>query len=285
MKTHRRNFLKITGLGALAAALPRTSNASPQAGRVEMKTAPFRLGIASYSLRKFGIDDVLKMTERLGIKAISFKDMHLPLESTREQIQPVIKMFADEGIEVYGGGVIYMASREEADQAFEYARMAGMKMIIGVPDHELIPYVEQKVKKYNIRLAIHNHGPQDKRYPSPASAYERIRDLDPRMGLCIDIGHTARLGLDPSEEIEKYFPRVFDIHIKDETEARAEGQTCIMGLGIIDIPRMIRTLVDMEYSQTTALEFEAEENDPLPGMARSIGYVQGVASALGYKLA
>jgi inosose dehydratase len=270
MKTHRRNFLKITGLGALAAALPRTSNASPQAGRVEMKTAPFRLGIASYSLRKFGIDDVLKMTERLGIKAISFKDMHLPLESTREQIQPVIKMFADEGIEVYGGGVIYMAS---------------MKMIIGVPDHELIPYVEQKVKKYNIRLAIHNHGPQDKRYPSPASAYERIRDLDPRMGLCIDIGHTARLGLDPSEEIEKYFPRVFDIHIKDETEARAEGQTCIMGLGIIDIPRMIRTLVDMEYSQTTALEFEAEENDPLPGMARSIGYVQGVASALGYKLA
>jgi len=108
--------------------------------------------------------------------------------------------------------------------------------------------------------------------------------MDPRMGLCIDIGHTTRIGLDPADEIEKYFPRVFDIHMKDVTLAEAEGETCIMGQGVIDIPRMIKTMIRLGYSHTLALEYEAEADDPLPGMARSFGYVQGVAAALDYKL-
>ena len=268
----------------MASSAPFIAHASEAMRQTDGEPLAFRLGIASYSLRNFEIEKVLKATKRLGISAICFKSMHLPLDADAEQIGAVIKMFRDEGVDVYGGGVIYMKNRKEADQACEYARMAGRKIIVGVPDHEILSYVEEKVKKYDIKLAIHNHGPGDEKYPSPGSAFERIKDMDPRMGLCIDIGHTARIGLDPAGEIEKYFPRVLDIHFKDVTLAEAEGKTCIAGQGVIDIPRIIKTLIRLDYTQTLALEYEAEEDDPLAGMARSFGYVQGVAAALGYEL-
>ena len=281
METSRRNFLKITAAGALATGLPSAAGALPPAGGADPEKAPFRLGIASYSLRKFNVEDVLAAAEKLQVQAISLKSMHLPLDSSPEQIESTVGMFREKGIEVYGGGVIYMADNAEVDRAFEYARTAGMKIIIGVPDHELLPYAGEKVEQTGIRLAIHNHGPGDKKYPGPGAVYERIKEMGPGMGLCVDIGHTARLGLDPAREIEKYFPRVFDIHIKDVTRAEPGGENCIIGLGVIDFPEMIRTLLRLRYPETLSLEYEAEADDPVPGMARCFGYVQGVAAGLG----
>jgi inosose dehydratase len=290
MKTSRRNFLKITGAGTLSTGLRSFAGASPESGEKDpkgekdLKKAPFRLGIASYSLRNFKVDYVVDAAERLRVSAISLKSMHLPLDAGREQIETTVKMFNDKGIEVYGGGVIYMKDRDEVDRAFEYARMAGMKIIIGVPDRELLPYAGEKAEETGIRLAIHNHGPGDKNYPGPGSVYELIRDMGPGVGICVDIGHTARIGLNPAVEIEKYFPRVLDIHIKDVTRAKPGGENCIIGFGVIDFPEMIKTLLRLEYPHTLSLEYEAEADDPVPGMARCFGYVQGTAAALGFTL-
>jgi sugar phosphate isomerase/epimerase len=151
-----------------------------------------------------------------------------------------------------------------------------MKMIVGVPNHELLPYVENKVKAYNIKLAIHNHGPGDKLYPSAESAYTLIKNMDPRVGLCIDIGHTTRIGRNASQDLQDFFDRVLDIHVKDETSANADGTTCEIGRGVIDFPAFIRNLVDLGYSGVLSLEFEKDENDPFAGMAESIGYVRGI---------
>ncbi len=134
------------------------------------------------------------MTKRLDLKRISLKDMHLPLNSTNEEIKKAVKEIKDAGLELYGAGVIYMTNEDEVNRAFEYAKTAGIEIIIGVPEHELLPLAEQKVKEYNIKLAIHNHGPTDKRFPSPESVYEKIKNMDNRMGMCLDIGHTMRLG-------------------------------------------------------------------------------------------
>ena len=148
----------------------------------------------------------------------------------------VIDKFKSAGINVYTVGVIYMKTKEEVDQAFEYAKTAEMKMIVGVPNHELLDYVEGKVKEYDIKLAIHNHGPGDLVYPSAESAYVLIKNRDKRMGLCIDIGHTKRINRDPEQDVKDFFYRVFDIHIKDVTAAEKDGQTCIIGRGVINFP-------------------------------------------------
>ncbi len=248
-----------------------------QAPKKEIK---FQLGVASYSLRKFPVEKTLAFTKQLGIDKIAFKSFHLPLDASDAEIAETVQKCKDAGIDLYGGGVIYMKTEAEVDQAFEYARKAGMKIIIGVPAHELLPYVEGKVKEYDIKLAIHNHGPGDKLYPSAESAYMLIKDMDPRMGLCIDIGHTARIKRSPSQDVKDFFVRVFDIHVKDVTKADSDGSTCEIGRGVIDFKTFINDLIDLGYSGVLALEYEKDADDPFPGMGESIGYLRGMLAAV-----
>jgi sugar phosphate isomerase/epimerase len=155
-----------------------------------------------------------------------------------------------------------------------------MEVIVGVPNHDLLSLVNEKVKEYDIKVAIHNHGPTDKVYPTPESAYERIKNLDSRIGVCIDIGHTQRAGIDPSESAIRCADRLLDVHIKDVTAATKEGQTVEIGRGVIDIPKFCRTLLKLNFKGTAAFEFEKDGKDPLAGVAESVGYVRGVLSVL-----
>jgi len=277
----RRNFLRLGGAGILASQAPaliaRTSRGASANDALEI---PFKLGIASYTFRKFSLEDTIRMTGRLAINNLCLKSMHLPLELSESEIREEAAKVANAGIMLYGGGVIYMKSREEVDRAFCYAQTAGMKVIIGVPEHELLAYCNQKVNSTGIRLAIHNHGPGDDRYPTPASVYNRIRDLDPGMGLCVDIGHTIRIGEDPVQQTSDLMDRVLDIHIKDEDKADETGYTCEIGRGVIDIPGFLEMLVRKKYSHVVSFEFEKDENDPLAGLAESVGYVRGVLKML-----
>ncbi len=277
---NRRNFLIATGLGIAAATIPGMANASVAELSGSKADYKFHLGIASYSFREFPLDKALDMAVRCGIDRMSFKSMHLPLDSDKETIQKALDLCKEKGITLYGGGVIYMKTKAEVDQAFEYAKNAKMEMIIGVPDHELLDYVEGKVKEYNIKLAIHNHGPGDLVYPSAESAYVLIKNRDKRMGLCIDIGHTKRIGRNPEQDIKDYYDRVFDVHIKDVTKADKDGTTCIIGHGVIDFPSFLKTVIKLGYTGTLALEYEADSKDPLPGMMESFGFVRGVLATL-----
>ena len=278
----RRQILQAAGLSA-AALLAGTNSSS---GQVRSSTSPqmkkrrLKLGMASYTLREFNLDDTLAMTKQVDLKYIAFKDFHLPLDSSPEQIRAVVKKVKDAGLELYGGGVIYMRNHDQVHRAFDYAKAAGMKVIVGVPVHDLLPLVDKKVKEYDIRVAIHNHGPGDKVYPTPASAYERIKDLDKRIGLCNDIGHTARAGSDPAVSAKKYADRLLDVHIKDVSEATAKGHGVEIGRGVIDIPKFLKTLVEIKYSGIVSFEYEKDADDPMAGLAESVGYVRGVLAAI-----
>lgn len=207
--------------------------------------------------------------------------MHLPLDSGQETIKATLALCKKKGITLYGGGVIAMKSKEQADQAFRYAKAAGMEIIIGDPAYEMLEYIEGKVKEYDIKLAIHNHGPGDHTlYPSAVDAYKKIKHMDSRMGVCLDIGHTRRIDRDPVSDFEECFDRVFDVHIKDVTANNAQGGTCIIGRGVIDVVSFLKRVVDMNYSGTLALEYEADSSDPLPGMMASLGYVKGVLATI-----
>lgn len=277
--TNRRNFLKVAGVSLAATAMPQFANASVSGSEAKGKFG-FELGVASYSLRNFSQEQALDMTVRCGIDRICFKSMHLPLESDEDTIKKAVALCKEKGVTLYGGGVIYMRNKEQVDQAFEYAKKAGMKMIVGVPNHELLEYVEGKVKEYDIKLAIHNHGPGDELYPSAESAYKLIKNLDKRMGLCVDIGHTKRIDRDPEQDVKDFFDRVFDVHIKDVTDNKPEGKTCIIGRGVIDFPAFLKAMVDLGYKGTLALEYEADADDPLPGMMESFGYVRGILATM-----
>lgn len=275
-ETTRRNFLKISGLGAAVSLIPFTTTK----GKTFDEAGSLKLGLASYSLRKFSQEETIAMAKQAGLDYMCFKSMHLPLDAAVQELKKGEKNVSDAGLKLYGGGVIYMKSKKDVDQAFEYAKNAGMSLIVGVPAHDLLTYTNDKIKEYDIRVAIHNHGPGDETYPSPESIYEKIKDLDPRFGLCMDIGHTQRIGVDPTDAASKYFSRLFDIHIKDVTSATHDGETVEIGRGVIDIPKFLRLLVKKKYAYVVSFEYEKDEDNPMPGLCESVGYVKGCLASM-----
>ena len=275
----RKNFLRLMGVGTLAATSV-TCKAAQAATASSAAKHPLTLGLASYTLRELSLDETLAVCNRLGIKAIALKSMHLPLDSSPEQIRAAAEKVRAAGIDLYGAGVIYMKSEAEVNTAFDYAKTAGMRVIIGVPNYELLPLLERRVKETNIKLAIHNHGPGDEVYPSPDSVMDKIKDLDKRIGLCIDIGHTFRIGQDPAAKAKQYADRLYDIHLKDVNKLGAEGTPMEFGRGIMDLPAFLKTLRNIKYNGIVGIEYEKDGKDPIPGLAESIGYTNGVLDVI-----
>lgn len=279
----RRNFIKTGVAGAALLSMPRFATglaAMPAPGVPYMKPAPkedaFHVGMAGYTFVKFDLDTTLAVMQRIGVKYLCIKDFHLPLDSNAEQIAAFHAKLAEKGVKGYAVGPIYMKSEQEVDRAFAYARRVGVNMIVAVPNYELLPYVEKKVKEYDIRIAIHLHGPDMKLYPDATDIWNNVKDLDPRMGMCLDIGHNLRYGSDPIADLKRYKSRVFDIHLKDVTDCTKAGRAIELGRGRIDFPKFVKMLRKVGYTGCCSLEYEKDMKDPFVGIAESIGYFRAV---------
>jgi sugar phosphate isomerase/epimerase len=240
-----------------------------------------KLGMASYTFRKFTLDQAIEMSKQAGAVSISLKDIHLPYKSTKVEREEARRKVEAAGLFLASGGVIAMKNNEsELRELFGYAKDAGMPTIVCSPDRDALDAVERMIKEYDIRIAIHNHGPGDKMYPSPFDVWRLVKDRDARMGLCIDVGHTVRIGVDPVEAIHQCGKRLFDFHMKDETEATPKGKPVPVGLGIIDIVGVLKALREIQYPYNIGLEYEEKENDPMPGVIESFGFMRGVLAAI-----
>lgn len=278
MHATRRQFLTGSALAAGAALLPAARAEEPvAAGR-----AGFAWGLASYTTRKLTLDQTLDIAASTGLTQVCLKDFHLPLDSSDEVLRGAGEKARAKSVTIYAGGVIYMKTREQVDRAFAYAKTAGLRLIVGVPNADLLDAAEAKVRETGIPLAIHNHGPEDKLYPTPGSILEKIKDRDPRVGLCIDTGHTFRSGLDPGAEILKAGARLLDVHMADQPSTDPKAKRCVIGRGIMDIPALLKALQTVGFKGVAAIEETARnELDPLADLAESKGYCAGVAKVLG----
>lgn len=239
----------------------------------------FKIGMAGYTFVNFDLDKTLETLQKTDVHYLCIKDFHLPFKSTKEEIDAFHAKLESKGVTGYAVGPIYMKTEKEVDNAFEYAKRVGVKMIVGVPNVELLPYVDKKVKEYDFHYAIHLHGPDIELFPDADDAWKHTKDLDPRIGMCLDIGHDQRNGKDPVADLKKYHTRVFDIHIKDVTDNTKAGYSVEIGRGVIDYPAFVRMLREVGYSGVCSLEHERNMKDPFSGIAESIGYFRGVIEA------
>jgi sugar phosphate isomerase/epimerase len=182
LTTSRRTFLSAS---AAALALSRIG-----ASATSENPREFKIGVATYSLRKFTRPQAIAMLKKLNVKYVDIKDVHLPLTASPDEIKAARKEFEDAGFIIEGGGNITFAKDDEQDMRskFEYAKLAGLPLIVCAPTHATLPKMEKFVKEYNIKIAVHNHGTEDKHFPTPQSVLEVVKNMDPRCGLCIDIG-------------------------------------------------------------------------------------------------
>jgi inosose dehydratase len=274
----RRQFLHtglLTSATLVFTAAPTTSFAAVTKPAVDPSHG-LKLGMASYSLRKFTLDQAIEMTHQAGLKYICLKDVHLPLNSSAETRREARTRIEAAGLTLLGGGVVYLKNEQEIRDALQYAKEAGMPTLVCAPDPAIIGTLEKLAQEFNIRIAIHNHGPDNNQYPSPLDAFKLVQDRDPHLGICMDVGHTVRLGQDPVDVMNRCAGRLYDFHIKDVTEAKPQGTTTEVGRGVIDIVAVLKGLVAMHYAGHVALEYEAHAENPMPGILESAGYMRGV---------
>ena len=240
-----------------------------------------KLGLASYSTRTFSLDQTLAMAKTLGVKYMTFKDVHIPRTDPPETTRALRAKIEAAGITIMGGGTITLPNDPvEIRRNFDYAKNAGFPLIFTSPDPVALDTVEALAKEYDIKVVIHNHGPEDKWWPRPQDAYAAVKTRDRRLGLCIDIGHTLRTGTDPVAAVRECRDRLYDMHVKDlATKTDRESQVEV-GRGLIDFPALFKALIEIGYQGQVGLEYEIKENDPLPGMIESLAYERGVLAGI-----
>jgi sugar phosphate isomerase/epimerase len=272
----RRRFLKTSaclGMGALATR--------GGWGFDGLQAPPIRLGVASYSFRKFGIPDVIKFMKTLNTPYLNVKDMHLPMTTATEVIE-VAAEYKAAGIQLTAAGAIYFTRDDDEDirRKFEYCKIAGIPVIVAGPTPGTLPRLEKFVKEYDIKIAIHNHGPEDKYFPSPLDVLKAVKNMDPRMGLCIDVGHAARTGTDVPSAIREAGARLFDVHMKDLANTTSKDSQVAVGDGSLPVEKIFAGLIDIKYPGCVDLEYEIREDDPMPGMIKSFAYMRGVLAGM-----
>jgi inosose dehydratase len=240
----------------------------------------FQLGLATVSLSKFSPDKVIEAAKKLELHNVSLYGSHCPwVPGSPEQCRTAAQKFKDAGLTVTGCGVIPLPNKEGAVRhAFENAKAVGLPTMICKPDQDAFPLIEKFVQEYDLRLAVHNHGPGDNGYPSPFDAWKAVEPYDKRIGLCIDVGHGYRAGADPVEAIRKCHDRLYDVHLKDTLAevGAAKDIPCEVGRGHLDIKGIIAALIEVKYSRIVAFEYEKKEEDPTVGLAESVNYVRKI---------
>jgi len=285
-KLSRRGFMQAGALIAAASAGAGPLSAFADPSQATGKPSPVKLGLASYTFRNFTRAQMIDYMKQLNITALNPKDVkdHLPMDSAEEA--KAMADYAAAGITLHAAGVIYFPKDDDDDirSKFEYAKRAGISVIVaGDPAPTTLPRIEKFVKQYDIRVAIHNHGPEDKVFPSPLDVLKAVKNMDPRMGCCIDIGHAVRANTDIVEAIHAIGPRLFNMHAKDLTDFHSKESQVAVGRGKLPFREIFAALIKTNYQGFVDLEYEVHGDDPMPGVIESFAYMRGVLDGMGYQ--
>jgi sugar phosphate isomerase/epimerase len=290
----RRSFLTTAAASVAGAALGVASApalaraAESHAGELALDVTraaaatEVKLGVASYSLREFPLDKALEMIKTLRTPYVNFKSVHVPYDKTPDELAAIRKHVEEQGFKIVGGGTITFEkdTDEDTEKYFKYAKAAGMPTIVCTGDPAFLPRIEKFAKQYDIKVAIHNHGTEDHHFPSPYDVLKHVKGMDPRMGLCIDCGHTVRTGTDVVKAVLDAGPRLHDMHIKDLADMSARDSQVAVGEGKLPIPEIFRALQTIKFPGYVNLEYEINAKDPLPGMQVSFAYMRGALAGI-----
>jgi sugar phosphate isomerase/epimerase len=233
-------------------------------------------------MRKLSRQDAIKGLQALKVRYVNIKDFHAPMNSTQEQLKQIRSDFESAGIQILGVGNVGFAKNDEGEMRrnFDYAKALGAPVMVMAPTHETVGAVEKLVKEYNIKAAIHNHGPEDKHFPAPSDVLKAVKGMDSRVGLCIDIGHTSRTGADILQSIKDAGARLHDMHVKDLADPMKRDSQVAVGEGVLPIPAIFKQLHRMGYKGGVMLEYEINADNPIPGMQESFAYMRGVLAGM-----
>jgi sugar phosphate isomerase/epimerase len=283
----RRSFLGIGATAAAAMFTPIMPSAAASRMPATSRPSPIKLGLASYTFRNFSRAQTIVYMKQLNVSGLNAKDVkdHLPSDPMQEK--QAIADYSAADLQLHAVGVISFLKDEDDDirAKFEYCKRAGVTVIVaGDPTPTSLLRVEKFVKEYDIKIAIHNHGPEDKLWRSPLDILKFVKHMDPRIGCCIDVGHTVRAGTDVVEAIHEVGPRLFNMHMKDLADMNVKESQVAVGDGQMPVRAIFEALIANKYNGFVDLEYEIHADDPMPGVTISFAYMRGVLAGMGYAI-
>ena len=279
----RRSFLA-AGAATLATAA---------VGRADDPFGTLKVGVQSYSFRKFDLENALKRTQELGLKYAEFYRGHVPTASTPDQLAATKKLCGEYGVTPLAFGVESFTKNHDANKKlFAFAAALGVKYLSADPAPDSFDSLDKLVEEYKIAIAIHPHGPSGNgkkhRWYSADVILAAVKDHHPLIGTCLDTGHLIRMGqkpfnepLDPAEQIRKMGARNFGLHLKDHDNARKTDVPYGDKTGSLDVPGVLLALREVKFGGYVSLEYEANENDPSPDMKKCVAYLKEAVAKLG----
>jgi sugar phosphate isomerase/epimerase len=288
----RRQVIHGVALAAVAALFEDTvphpiiaqTVAAPLPAIGESVDSPVRLGIASYTFRKFDGPHLIDFMHQLKTPYLHLRDVHLPV-APLEDVPAHAAAYRAAGLTITGVGNVNLTKDDDADirAKFEYCKAAGVTLMACAASHAALPRLERFVREYDIRLALHNNGLTNKEFPAPSDVLKAVTPLDPRVGCCLDVGAAMRAGADPVASIRAAGPRLYQVHMKDVADHTPTSADVAVGDGVMPVRAIFAALAEMKYAGYVDLEYEIQPDDPMPGVAQSFAFMHGVLAGLGYR--
>jgi sugar phosphate isomerase/epimerase len=253
----RRALIKYTVAGFAGLGLIQESSAADY--------GPFKMALQSYSLRHFlKTDDFVREAAKLKLSYAELYRGHLKTDAFPSEIETVKKKLAAVGIRVRAFGVEGFTSDHAKNEGlFKFGKALGLESLSADPQKDAFASLEKLVKTYNIKIAIHNHGPEDKRWKKPEWILDAVKGLDARIGSCADLGHFIRADIDPVAALEMLGSRVHGCHFKDFDK---QGKDVVVGTGQLDVVKALRMLKKIGFKGLLSLEYEGDQENPIPKM-------------------
>ncbi|MEZ6067806.1 MAG: sugar phosphate isomerase/epimerase [Planctomycetaceae bacterium] len=287
----RRRFLQHAGATLAAASLAPLSLATAAEEKQPAKVDPyggFKMGIQSYSLRGYKVEEALKHTQELGLAYWEAYPNHVPVSSVPAEVEKQKAMLADHGVTLLAYGVVGFDSNEtNARKIFDFAKAIGLTSISANPKKEAATFdlLDKLVAEYEIPIAIHNHGPGAE-YDKIADVVEWTKDRHALIGACVDTGHYLRSDENPVDAIKTLGARVFGVHLKDVRTIKGEDNKkptrlmTILGEGDLDIVGCLRELRAINFANCLSIEYEENAQNPLSDIKTCLDNVQAAVKKL-----
>jgi inosose dehydratase len=285
----RREFLRAAGITAMAALTPGALALAAPPGEERKKAAwtdepkgpyaPFRMAIQSYSLRKLTFEKAVEAVFDLKLRFIELYPGHLPHDLPEPQLQEKRKLLRHNMVAQIGYGVVdFTKDHEKNRQFFDYAKKVNLYSISANPAPDSFDSLDKLVEEYKIAVAIHNHGPEDDRHRTPEMIEKAIKDHHKLIGLCVDTGHFMRAGVDPLAVVKHFKDRIYEVHLKDVKSSNKSFT--VLGEGDLKTVDLLRELKANGFKGGLALEYEEDEDAPIPPIKKCLAAVEEAVKKL-----
>ena len=253
--------------------------------KAQEQNAEWNIGVALYSFNRFSFADALDKADSAGVNYVegfSFHNMGKEFNDktmaamTDEDISKLKELLSGKKLEMQS--MYVSGAKNEADWKyyFELAKAMDVQHLVAEPEKDSWDMLDSLAGIYKIKIAIHEHAKGKSQYWHPDSVIAAMKD-HPNFGVCADLGHWERSGLNPVECLKKLEGNILGVHLKDIHQSNnPDANDVVIGKGVINFPAIIDEFNRQHFKGVIHVECEHKMENNLAEVIAGKKYFEGL---------